>query len=272
MLLSALLSGCGAGAMARATGILHDTARLAPGEDAVIGWVLTGLAAFGTLLCLHLVLIWMLAALIVLAGPASRLGIALLTALRVLAPRLARRVAVGTAVAGATTGLVLAPVLAAQDDRTAADGGVPATASTLQLHATAPPVPSLTAEAAGPPRSGAGSEPDSRSPSASSASEDALPALGWGGPPASPSADPPAESSAGPSGTPARTVIVQRGDSLWSITDDLLGPGIQDPQEIAAAWPRLHDANREVIGQDPDHLLPGQELLIPTALTSQETS
>lgn len=267
-LLSALIAGCAAGAMAWATRALYDTSRIARGEDALIGWVLTGLAAIGIVLCLYLVVIWALAALIVLAGPASRLGAALLAALRVLAPRLARRVAVGTAVAGATTGLVLAPVLAAQNHGPIADGVLASTASTLQLHPTAPAVPSVTAESAGAPFSGASSEADPRSASASSAPEDALPALGWGGAPASPSAGSPAESSEAPS----HTVVVQRGDSLWSITDDLLGPGIDDPQEIAAAWPRLHDANREVIGPDPDHLVPGQELVIPTALTPQETS
>jgi nucleoid-associated protein YgaU len=44
-----------------------------------------------------------------------------------------------------------------------------------------------------------------------------------------------------------------------------LGPGATDG-EIAAAWPQWHAANRTVIGNDPDLVLPGQILTIPAAL------
>lgn len=57
-------------------------------------------------------------------------------------------------------------------------------------------------------------------------------------------------------------VVVRRGDSLWSIAARHLGP---DPSEaeIAEAWPAWYAANREVIGPDPDLLLPGQVLHAP---------
>lgn len=67
---------------------------------------------------------------------------------------------------------------------------------------------------------------------------------------------------------PVRTITVAPGDSLWSISDDLLGPGPDEDAEIARTWPRLHTANRAVIGPDPDHIEPGQELVVPLPLTS----
>lgn len=57
-------------------------------------------------------------------------------------------------------------------------------------------------------------------------------------------------------------VVVRRGDSLWAVAARHLGPGATDA-EIAAAWPRWYAANREVVGPDPDVLLPGQVLRAP---------
>jgi hypothetical protein len=57
-------------------------------------------------------------------------------------------------------------------------------------------------------------------------------------------------------------VVVRRGDSLWSITARHLGPGASDA-EVAAEWPRWWQANRSVIGPDPDLLLPGMRLRPP---------
>lgn len=61
---------------------------------------------------------------------------------------------------------------------------------------------------------------------------------------------------------PGDTVTVRPGDSLWSIADDLLGPGA-DVDAVADAVRRLHEANRAVIGPDPDLILPGHELRTP---------
>ncbi len=57
-------------------------------------------------------------------------------------------------------------------------------------------------------------------------------------------------------------VIVRRGESLWTITARHLGPHATTA-EIAHEWPRWYVANRETIGDDPDHLEPGQELAPP---------
>ena len=46
------------------------------------------------------------------------------------------------------------------------------------------------------------------------------------------------------------------GDSLWSLAARHLGPGA-DATEVAEAWPRWWEANRAVVGDDPDLLLPG---------------
>lgn len=66
-----------------------------------------------------------------------------------------------------------------------------------------------------------------------------------------------------PADEPTRVVVVERGDSLWRITDELLGPGRDSDAAIAAAWPALYAANRDVIGPDPDLIEPGQRLVVP---------
>ncbi|MGD9960418.1 LysM peptidoglycan-binding domain-containing protein [Nocardioides sp.] len=70
---------------------------------------------------------------------------------------------------------------------------------------------------------------------------------------------PPQERSA----TPVRRIAVQPGDTLWAITASLLPPGADDAR-IAAGWHALHQANRALIGPDPDLILPGTRLAIPT--------
>lgn len=60
----------------------------------------------------------------------------------------------------------------------------------------------------------------------------------------------------------ADELVVRSGDSLWDIAARHLGPQAS-AAEVAAEWPRWHAANREVIGPDPDLLLPGQRLVPP---------
>jgi hypothetical protein len=62
--------------------------------------------------------------------------------------------------------------------------------------------------------------------------------------------------------TPAQTVEVRPGDSLWSVTARHLGPGATEIQ-IAEAWPKWFEANRAVIGDNPDVIRPGQLLSPP---------
>ncbi len=62
-------------------------------------------------------------------------------------------------------------------------------------------------------------------------------------------------------------VVVRRGDSLWSIAARHLGPDASDA-EIARAWPAWFEANRDVVGDDPDLLRPGQVLRAPEGVVS----
>ena len=59
---------------------------------------------------------------------------------------------------------------------------------------------------------------------------------------------PPAAAAASTAPGPA-VVVVRRGDTLW---------GFAGPE-----WPRWYAANRAVIGDDPDLILPGQRLVVP---------
>ena len=51
------------------------------------------------------------------------------------------------------------------------------------------------------------------------------------------------------------------GDTLWSIAAQRLDT--DDIRRIARYWPRIHRANRDVIGANPDLLRPGQVLELP---------
>src|SRR5690606_18606533 len=123
-LLSALLGAAGTGAMGFAGRELFDIAGASAGTEALLAWVLVGAAVLGALLCLRFALVWMLAAAVLAAGPTGRTGTALLAALRVLAPRLARRLTTGAALATAATALTFGPALAAPASVLLEDDGV----------------------------------------------------------------------------------------------------------------------------------------------------
>jgi hypothetical protein len=55
--------------------------------------------------------------------------------------------------------------------------------------------------------------------------------------------------------------VVQRGDSLWGIAEEILGT--ESPAKVARFWPQIHRMNRDVIGRDPNLLVPGQVLALP---------
>lgn len=57
-------------------------------------------------------------------------------------------------------------------------------------------------------------------------------------------------------------VTVRTGDSLWGLSAARLGPYASDV-DIALDWPRLYQANRDVIGDNPNLLRPGQVLRVP---------
>ncbi|MGA7204995.1 MAG: hypothetical protein WBX27_10235 [Specibacter sp.] len=72
-----------------------------------------------------------------------------------------------------------------------------------------------------------------------------------------------ATTAAGPGpGVVGREVVVQTGDSLWSIVASSLGPHATDV-EVAEAWPQWYRTNVDVIGADPNFILPGQILHSP---------
>lgn len=60
--------------------------------------------------------------------------------------------------------------------------------------------------------------------------------------------------------------LVGPGDSLWSITSELLAHPTR--RRVASAWPRLYAANRAVLGSDPDLIRPGTRLAVPASLGS----
>ncbi|MET0449670.1 MAG: LysM domain-containing protein [Aeromicrobium sp.] len=62
---------------------------------------------------------------------------------------------------------------------------------------------------------------------------------------------------------PARSVTVRPGDTLWAIAARSLPDGASAAQ-IADATRAWHAANRDVIGDDPDLIVPAQRLVPPT--------
>jgi len=60
------------------------------------------------------------------------------------------------------------------------------------------------------------------------------------------------------------TVVVRPGDTLWGLAEQALPEGATDT-EVAQAWPSWWAANRQVIGDDPDLLHPGQHLQPPVS-------
>lgn len=76
--------------------------------------------------------------------------------------------------------------------------------------------------------------------------------------------------STAPSSAPAEypadreEYVVIPGDTLWDIAAKHLGPDAT-PADIAAEWPRWYAANKEVVGPNPDFILPGEHLRPPTS-------
>jgi nucleoid-associated protein YgaU len=85
--------------------------------------------------------------------------------------------------------------------------------------------------------------------------------------PGSPLPDWPEHTAGAPSGAPGSAErVVVRGDCLWHIAaDSLLGQlgRLPSDAEVAAAVDAWWHANADVIGPDPDLLLPGQVLRAP---------
>jgi nucleoid-associated protein YgaU len=71
----------------------------------------------------------------------------------------------------------------------------------------------------------------------------------------SPVAPTPVGASPGQQGTEYTDYVVQPGDTLRSIAEREYGD--------ASQWPRIYDANRSLIGPDPDALVAGTTLRLP---------
>jgi nucleoid-associated protein YgaU len=54
---------------------------------------------------------------------------------------------------------------------------------------------------------------------------------------------------------------VREGDTLWSIAAEVLQT--DDLRRIARYWPKIHRANRELLGPDPRLIFPDQLLVLP---------
>ena len=199
-------------------------------------------------------------AVIALAGPAPSArgaGIrrAALRALHRWGAPIMRRTAAGALVAAVATG---APAMAAQAPGASDDLGWAPTAS-----ASAPAEP---APAPGPDAS-PGAEPAAPRPDPAAGAPSGETSAAE-----APAGDPPTAEA--PS-APTTTHRVSAGESLWSITEELLGAGAAgaptDPSSggppaqarVARAWPILYAANAESIGADPDLILPGTVLNVP---------
>lgn len=57
-------------------------------------------------------------------------------------------------------------------------------------------------------------------------------------------------------------IVVRPGDSLWHLAAERL-PHDTDDATIGHTWRRLYAANERLIGDDPDHIEPGQRLERP---------
>ena len=202
-----------------------------------------------------------------LPGLAGRAGA---VAARCVAPVAVRRT-VETALGLTVAVGVLAPT-AALATAQAGPAGRPTAEATWDLDwpSRATPPPAIT------PPAGATSSP-STSPSTSPAAAPAaapVPTTSAASPSETPRARATAPSRVLP--TPARpapagpsaadTVVVRTGDTLWSLAESSLRTaGAADPsdRQVAQAWPQWWAANRAVIGDDPDLLLPGTVLRPP---------
>src|SRR5918997_5080057 len=83
--------------------------------------------------------------------------------------------------------------------------------------------------------------------------------------PATADAQPTAAAAAAKEARATESVVVAPGDSLWSISARWLGPDAT-ARQVANGVERIYALNRDLIGADPNLLLAGQMLALPSAL------
>ena len=139
---------------------------------------------------------------------------------------------------------------------------VPETFTTSAATAAEPNTePSTSAPESGPPDADANDAtpaPTTAAPPATTENDAAIPAPTATA--AQPGGGPTGADSAGADSVGA--VVVLTGDTLWSIAHHHLNSDATD-QEIDTAWRAWYSANTQVIGDNPDLIQPGQQLLPP---------
>ncbi len=196
------------------------------------------------------VAVWLGLGLLAAAGAAlpGAVGRAARCVTRALLPAAVYRVVAGAA----GLGVLLAPVAAGARGTPpthAATTVVPRTVLPAPTWPTDPPgqTPTLPAPTLPAPTVPASTRPASTLPTSPTPGPERAPAGHRAGP-ATPG--------------PGRGVVVRPGDSLWRIAAERLGR-TASPARVAAAWPQWYDANRRIIGADPDLIQPGQHLQAP---------
>ena len=69
-------------------------------------------------------------------------------------------------------------------------------------------------------------------------------------------------------GSAASAYTVVSGDTLWGIARDILSQTGSHPDggAVSVAWRTIYESNTDVVGPDPNLILPGQVLTIPGGL------
>lgn len=124
--------------------------------------------------------------------------------------------------------------------------------------ATTTAAPPLRAHVPTPPPDapGTATRPSTTAPSASAPAPAAPPP---------PAPAPVAAVAPGPSPRTDSTYVVKRGDCLWRIAADRLGPGATNAA-IDAGWRSIYALNRAAIGDNPNLIHPGLTLTLPPLL------
>ncbi|SDS28777.1 hypothetical protein SAMN04489860_1216 [Paraoerskovia marina] len=177
-----------------------------------------------------------------------------------IAPAVVRRLTRIGITATVSAGLVLPGAGALATDTAAGSGADPATSTSVSVTAVATPLDVGWTSSASPNDRESHTVPEAVDPTWHSTRSDA--------PAAEPAPAPRATVVSHPAPVQARddrrstAVVVLRGDSLWSIAANDLGPGASNA-EIAAATERWITANSATIGSNPNLILPGMELRPP---------
>lgn len=168
------------------------------------------------------------------------------------APGIVRRLARGAVGAGLGAGLVLTPGAALADEAPPPDAAPPVVLelgweSTAQSAEAVDPGPVTPADLAEPTDTAEPEEPEPE-PDSTDSAEEVSPTVSG------------AQRTSHQNGPDE--VVVVRGDTLWDIARRDL-PDDASAVDVLRAVTAWHDTNRDVIGDDPDVILPGQVLRAP---------